>query len=89
MQTILNINNVTKFSLTAFFKSEIEAGNITGEHSPAVIANYILSLQFGLAVMARNEATLRALRALRALKALIKLFTAQFNPTRIEQGIHK
>ena len=71
-QTILKINEVTKSSLTAFFKSEIEAGNITGKRSPAMLAKYILSLQFGLAVMARNGAKLAE------LKEIIELSTEQF-----------
>jgi TetR/AcrR family transcriptional regulator, copper-responsive repressor len=71
-QTILKINEVTKSSLTAFFKSEIAAGNVTGKRSAAMLANYILSLQFGLAVMARNGAKLAE------LNEVIKFSTEQF-----------
>ena len=71
-QTILKINEATKSSLTAFFKSEIETGNVTGKRSPAMMANYILSLQFGLAVMARNGAKLAE------LNEVIKFSTEQF-----------
>ena len=71
-QTILNINEVTKTSLTEFFNSEIAAGNVTSERSPVMMANYILSLMFGLAVMARNGAKLEE------LNEVIKLSTAIF-----------
>ena len=71
-QAILKINEGTKSSLTAFFTSEIAAGNVTSERSPAVLANYILSLQFGLAVMARNGAKLAE------LNEIIKFSTGQF-----------
>jgi AcrR family transcriptional regulator len=72
VQTILKINEVTKSSLTAFFTSEIAAGNVSSERSPAVMANYILSLQFGLAVMAQNGAKLAE------LNEIIELSTEQF-----------
>jgi AcrR family transcriptional regulator len=72
LQAILKINEKTKSSLTNFFNSVLAAGNVTSEHSPAVMANYILSLQFGLAVMARNGAKLAE------LNEIIKLSTAQF-----------
>ena len=61
VKTILKINEVTKSSLTAFFTNEIAAGNVSSERSPAIMASYILSLQFGLAVMARNGAKLAEL----------------------------
>lgn len=72
LQTIFKINEITKSSLTAFFKSEIAAGNVTSERSPTMMANYILSLQFGLAVMARNGAKLAE------LNEVIKFSTEQF-----------
>lgn len=56
VQTISNINEETKSSLTAFFTDEVSAGNIASDCSPTIMANYILSLMFGLAVMARNGA---------------------------------
>jgi len=61
LQTIFKINELTKSSLTEFFKKEITAGNIVGERSPTMMANHILSLQFGLSVMARNGAKLEEL----------------------------
>ena len=72
MQTIININKTTKSSLADFFKNEIVAGNVTSERSPSVMANYILSLQFGLAVMARNG------EKLAGLNKIIKFSTEQF-----------
>jgi len=61
LQTVFEINQVTKSSLTSFFDNEISAGNITSERSAAALANYIMSLQFGLSVMARNGAKLAEL----------------------------
>ncbi|WP_415906588.1 TetR/AcrR family transcriptional regulator [Neptuniibacter sp. QD72_48] len=71
-QTIFKINEVTKHSLTEFFNKEMSEGNLTSERSPAMLANYILSLQFGLSVMARNGASLTE------LKEIIKVSTDQF-----------
>lgn len=60
--TILSINEETKSSLTRFFEGEIAAGNLTSETSPAVVADYIISLQLGMAVMARNGTKLNELK---------------------------
>ncbi len=72
LQTIFNINEETKSSLAAFFTDEISSGNVTTEGSPAMMANYIFSLMFGLAVMARNGAKLAE------LNEVIKFSTAKF-----------
>jgi len=72
LKTILNINEQTKSSLTTFFTDEISAGNVRSEGSPAMMANSILSLMFGLAVMARNGAELGE------LNEVIKFSTAKF-----------
>ncbi len=72
MQTIFKINQVTNSSLTDFFKSEIAAGNVSSERSPNIMANYIMSLQFGLAVMARSGAKISE------LDEIITLSTEQF-----------
>jgi len=56
LQSVFEINESTKSTLTAFFESEIALGNIASSSSAAVLANYLLSLQFGLSVMARNGA---------------------------------
>jgi AcrR family transcriptional regulator len=52
-----NINGINKQSLltlTQFFEKEQQIGNLLDDNSPKTIANYILTLQFGLAVSARN-----------------------------------
>ncbi|EPJ46148.1 MAG: TetR family transcriptional regulator [Osedax symbiont Rs2] len=69
LQTVFNINEQTKAALTDFFTAEIAAENLSSERSPVTLANYILSLQFGLSVMARNGAKLTE------LNEIIKLST--------------
>lgn len=61
LQTIIKINEVTKSTFVKFFNVEKEKGNISRERSPLIMANYLLTLQFGLAVMARNGAGLKEL----------------------------
>lgn len=51
---ITEINQQTVFALTQFIAKEQELGNMTGELSANTVANYLLTLQFGLAVSARN-----------------------------------
>lgn len=48
------INKKTLFSLTDFLKGEQQEGNLPEVNSPRIIANYLLTFQFGLAVSARN-----------------------------------
>lgn len=72
LQAIFKINEVTKSSLTEFFNNEMSAGNIACEGSPEIMANYMLSLQFGLSVMARNGAKFEE------LNDIIKFSTANF-----------
>jgi len=72
LETIFNINEQTRSALTEFFTAEISLGNITSERSPSSMANYILSLQFGLSVMARNGSKLEE------LKEIIQLSTESF-----------
>ena len=59
---IAGINEKTIRSLSLFFEGEKQAGNFSGELSPDGIANYLLTLQFGLAVSARNGSSLEALQ---------------------------
>lgn len=54
VRTITEINTVSIHAFTAFFKDEQTQGNLDSAVSPEVLADYLLSLQFGLAVMARN-----------------------------------
>jgi AcrR family transcriptional regulator len=72
LQTITEINNITATSLTEFFNVENNNGNLRSETSPVVMTNYILSLQFGLAVMARNGAKVEE------LKDVIKISISNF-----------
>jgi AcrR family transcriptional regulator len=62
LQNILEINKVTKSSLSAFFSNEISQGDLATTCSPEILANYIISLQFGLSVMARNGAKFSELK---------------------------
>jgi AcrR family transcriptional regulator len=62
LQTISSINEVTKSSLNTFFTNEMSAGNIASERTPAMLANYIILLQFGLSVMARNGANFKEIK---------------------------
>lgn len=54
VQTILAINAASTRTFIDFFKDEQAKGNIKSTASPEVLADYLLALQFGLAVMARN-----------------------------------
>ncbi|MEH6474798.1 MAG: TetR/AcrR family transcriptional regulator [Sneathiella sp.] len=65
------INEVTKITLQEFFKEEQVKGNLPMEKSPLTVANYYLTIQFGLAVMARSGASFDE------LKELIKLSGSQ------------
>jgi len=64
LQAIGNINDLTKSSLEEFFNAEKSQGNINSEHLPELMADYLLTLQFGLAVMAKNGAELEALNSI-------------------------
>jgi len=55
-QSVININEVTKSILLDFFKAEKVAGNISSKQSPQVFADYLMTLQFGIAIMAKNGA---------------------------------
>jgi len=56
------INQQTLLTLTSFFEKEQQAGNLINESQPWVLANYLLTLQFGLAVSARNGSSLNMLK---------------------------
>ena len=55
-QTVARINELTRKAFVEFFRHEVAAGNVPSEGSAEVWANYLLTLQYGLAVMARNRA---------------------------------
>jgi AcrR family transcriptional regulator len=61
-EKIINaINENTVCELTSFFKKEQEVGYLTAENTPATMAKYLLTLQFGLAISARNGSDLEDL----------------------------
>lgn len=62
VEIINGINQKTLLTLTNFFEKEQQQGNVSAENSPEVFANYLLTLQFGLAVSARNGSSLEELK---------------------------
>ena len=56
------INQQTIITLTDFFEKEQQVGNLIDGNSSNAIANYLLTLQFGLAVSARNGSNLEDLK---------------------------
>lgn len=56
LQTITSINEATAKALVDFFENEKKQGHLTTSSPPDVLASYLLTLQYGLAVMARNGA---------------------------------
>jgi len=63
LSTINKLNEFTKQTLIDFFSSEKSKSVLNVGASPEVMAGYIMTIQFGLAVMARNGATLKELEA--------------------------
>jgi len=61
LHAVKEVNAITKSSLINFFETEKAAGNITSKNPPAMLANYLMTLQYGLAVMARNGANFKEL----------------------------
>lgn len=57
------INHETLASLTAFFDNEKQAGNVSDSLISKTMADYLLTLQFGLAVSARNGSDSEQLKA--------------------------
>jgi AcrR family transcriptional regulator len=55
------INQQTILTLTEFFKNEQQGGNLIDGASANTLANYLLTLQFGLAVSARNGSNMEEL----------------------------
>lgn len=54
-RAVAKINQRTRSGLIDFFRHEASAGNLGDESSPEVLADYLLTLQYGLAVMGRNR----------------------------------
>lgn len=67
------INQKTVFTLTNFFEKEQKAGNLIDGHCVNTLADYLLTLQFGLAVSARNGSNIED------LKKIINFALTQFN----------
>lgn len=70
---ISTINQQTILTLNNFFEKEQQLGNLIVGNSPKTLANYLLTLQFGLAVSARNGSSMEE------LKEIINLSIGQFN----------
>lgn len=60
-EAILRLNQKTKASLIRFFATEMEKGTLVSSASAQSLADYLQSMQFGLAVMAKNGAGRTAL----------------------------
>jgi AcrR family transcriptional regulator len=55
-EAVAKINDLTLSSFIDFFRHEVSAGNLADTHSAEALADYLLTLQYGLAVMARKGA---------------------------------
>lgn len=53
-ETVIEINKEAVESLITFFREEKERGYLQKADAPEVLADYLQSLQYGLATMARN-----------------------------------
>lgn len=61
VKNISAMNQQTVISLTEFFEKEQQKGNLNGKLSSNTLANYLLTLQFGLAISARNGSDMKEL----------------------------
>lgn len=66
------VNAHTRRALATFFRDEAAAGNLRTAASPESLAEYLLALQYGLAVMARSGAGPASLE--QAIEAAAALF---------------
>lgn len=55
VSAVHNINQDTRKNLTQLFKEELSKGEISSAASPEVLADFLLTVQFGLSVMARDR----------------------------------
>ena len=60
-KNISAMNQQTVISLTTFFEKEQQEGNLNEKCSAKTLANYLLTLQFGLAISARNGSNMEEL----------------------------
>jgi len=61
VKNINAMNQQTVISLTEFFEKEQQKGNLNEKLSSNTLANYLLTLQFGLAISARNGSNMEEL----------------------------
>lgn len=61
VKNISAMNQQTVISLTDFFEKEQQKGNLNEKFSSNTLANYLLTLQFGLAISARNGSDMKEL----------------------------
>jgi len=71
-QLILDINQASKTAFIRFFTAEQARGVISADESPEELAGYLLTIQFGLAVAARNGT------AIEPLNKMVERFIASF-----------
>jgi len=62
-QEVKKVNQQTLMFFTDFFEQEIKRGNLNDDIGSAVMANYILTILFGLAISARNGSDIDSLKA--------------------------
>jgi AcrR family transcriptional regulator len=62
ISNINEINKLTLLTLTEFFEKEQQKGNLQKVGSAKAVAHYLLTLQFGLAVSARNGSNIEDLK---------------------------
>lgn len=60
-RTVEGINQQTRETFVEFFRHEASAGSLGNVESAEVLADYLLTIQYGLAVMARTNAKLESL----------------------------
>ncbi len=60
-KTVTKINAYTKLTLIEFFNAEKTQGNISKNQSASLMANYIMTIQFGMAMMASDGVGIEAL----------------------------
>jgi AcrR family transcriptional regulator len=64
VNAVKDINQQTLLFLTDFFEQEKKLGNVNDQLDTNAMANYLLTLQFGLAVAARNGSDMAALTSI-------------------------
>lgn len=62
-ECVATMNGNTRAALTAIFQRELESGNSNPDAPVALLADYLLTMQFGLSVLARTGASFSELRA--------------------------